>query len=542
MKKFSSFLCFLTLLVSFTLSASETYKEQAIKKIAQEFAKKPENIPLIARKLTEQINDVERALGKSVEPRLALQIAGCSDLAAHPDDPGKYGKGIVFSKIQPEKALKVCNAAYSNGGKYIGLVLANLSRAHNKAEDYQSSFYYARSAVEAGYPFGDVMMAIHYNYGDGVKKDPKAQFQWYKKAAAKGIPGAMRTTSSNYLNGTGTKPNLDEAYFWALSAIELNDGKGFYSMGRVLEKRSKGHSQPDKILKLARQAFEIAAANKLNSKSEIMGVNKQLISNDIHDDSVLFKPKFKGRQVNGQFYRSEANSYWYAGESQLSNNGNNYLYSRTSYGNSTLSIWYRAAKNSKNSGWYVDFLYGGNNEIVEFSAISVTSKIAGKTNYISLDLSDPHIEKLPATYRLTGGLSFRDVQLLVHGMQLKLYYKSASKRTPTYTFTLNDKEVQSEDNQRQTAKVVLATMIKEARKLNKDCCAGPEITPLGEQYVAIYKMCEDKELTRSFSKNVILQDCHKVLKNTDYDIEILSFPFKYNQTRLLKAIDHAWNG
>lgn len=546
MKNLSKLLCLITLLASFSLTASDSYKERAIKKLAQEISQNPNNLHLVIRRLTEEVADVEKVIGKPLEPRLALQISGCSDLAAHPDDPGKYGKGIQYSKIEPEKAIKICRAAYQNGGKDIGLVLASLSRAYNKAEDYQNSMYYTKKAIEVGYPFGDVMMGIHYSFGNGVKKNQKTQFQWYRKAAAKGVTSAMRATSNNYVIGSGTSKNLDEAYFWALNAIEQKDGKGFYSMGRALEEKAKaGNSKTSQktknLLSLAKQSFEIANANGVNTEKDVYRVNKQRLPNSIHDDSILFKPKFKGRQVNGQFYRSEINGYWYTGENQLSNKGNTYLYSRTSYSNSTLSIWYKQSSNSSGSGWYVDFLYGGSNDVLEFTGISVTSKISGKTRYLNLELSDPHVQKLPATYRLTGGISFRDVQLLAQGTQVKLYYNTASKHTPTYTFALNDKEIQSNDTQ-QTAKIILNKMMVAAKKLNKNCCNQPDIEPLGKQYIALFKMCDDKELTLSFSKNVILQNCHQLLRNTDYSSDLISFPFKHNQTRLLKAIEREWNG
>ena len=540
MKNVSKVFVCLVLLTPLSLLASDSYKEQAIRQLAQEISRKPENLHLIIRNLTEQVKGVEQAVGKPLEVRLALQIARCSELAAHPDDPGKYGKGVQFKNIEPQKAIKACSNAYGNGGRNIGLVLSTLSRAYNKAKDYRNSLYYAKRAVEAGYPFGDVMMALHYSYGDGVKKDNKAQFQWYRKAASKGITSAMRSTASNYLEGTGTTPKLDEAYFWATSAIELNDGKGFYFIGRVLEEKAKRHSQPEKMLRLARESYEIAVANSARAAREIKRVNKQLLPNKIHDDSVLFKPKFKGSKVNGQFHRSEANGYWYAGEKRLSHEGNSYLYARTSVNNSTLSIWYKKSSPPGVTGWYVDFLYGGSNEIVAFNAISVTSKISGKTHYIDLDLSDPRVQKLPATYRLTGRLSFRDIQLLTRGTQVKLYYKTASKHTPTYTLALNDPEIQTARNS-QNAEAVLSQMVREVRKLNKRCCDGPEIEPLGEHYIALVKICDDKALTRSIGKKVIHQKCHQLFKNTTYSSDLVSYPFKFNQTRLLKEVDRVWN-
>jgi len=217
MRTFLSLFCFFTLTLAAPVGAQDNTQEQAARKMAAALA-----TDTGANTIMAIILGVEKSVGKSIGPKLALQVAECSELASHPFDPGKFGDGIDYAKIKAVDAIRECELAYDNGGDKIGLVLASLSRAYNKAKKYDRSLSFAREAVAVGYPFGDIIVAQHYHYGDGIKKDKAEQFRWFKKAAEKGVNAGMRTTAKNYTNGNGTAVNYDQAYFWSLQAIKQN--------------------------------------------------------------------------------------------------------------------------------------------------------------------------------------------------------------------------------------------------------------------------------------------------------------------------------
>jgi hypothetical protein len=262
------------------------------------------NKHIVLSQLMFRIEGVELAVGMPIDFSLALQVADCSDLAGHPDDPGKFGKGVEFSKIETELAIEKCTIAFRNGGDKLGLVLASLSRALNKAQDYKNSFAAANMAAALNYPYGDVLVGVHYFYGEGVAKNSGEQFRWYKSAAEKAMTVGMKETSNNYLTGTGTAVDLDLAYSWALKAIKGNDGKAFYQLGKVLEAISVDHKHSNHVLKLAKQSFEIASENGLNVRSDINEVNKTLLPNRFSPHALEFK-NLSGRMVDGVFVEED---------------------------------------------------------------------------------------------------------------------------------------------------------------------------------------------------------------------------------------------
>ena len=486
--------------------------------------------------LLELFKEVKQVVDQDVSPDLALKIGRCSLLAAHPDDPGKVGKGISFNKIDTSKAIEACQDAYHNSDRPYGLVLAALSRAYNKAEDYDRSFAFAKKSVEADYPFGNVMLALHYHYGEGVGKSQKQQFRWYKKAAAAGVMAGMRATSGNYRDGVGTPKNLDEAYFWALSAVQKRDGNAFYGMGRVLEEKAQTSAQKATLLRLAIQSYEVADANGVGVKKELRRVSQQLNPNHIADDEVLFAKTIKGNVVDGVFHRMESNSNWYLGETPLTRQGHTYYYARTSYNNTVFTLWYKQGSSAQTSGWFIDLLYAGSNTIKKFDGISVLADIDGQTDYINLDISDPRIQELSGIYRITTRIGMRDVLMLQHADQVRFYYTAKNNRTPNYTMNLNQSESLITGDE--TAQNVLGNLVELVSEKAPDCCDQPNIKPLSKDYQTYLKSCESRQLDQIIKKNRVEQNCHNILKVAKPTTDLYLQPLSTNLDRLIDEIEH----
>ena len=523
-----------------TPSSANAHPQQAdIDRLATNIAtSRGANKHIVLSQLMVRIEGVEKAIGSNIDYRLALQIADCSDSAAHPNDPGKFGKGIVFSKIKAKEAIESCTVAYQNGGERIGLILANLSRAYNKSEDYKNSLAAAKLALSLNYPFADVLIANHYNFGDGVEKNDVEQFRWYKSAAEKGIKSAMRSTSDNHRVGKGTPVNYEQAYQWALKGVKNNDGKSFYQMGKVLEAKATKSKQSKQLLMLARQSYEIADESDFDLSEEINAVNKMLSPNRFSPHAQAFKT-LSGRKINGRFVEEDNELSWYLLKTNLADkDGNVFAFARNAHKRNLLTVWYQHAVNERDSGWYISFkLTGG---MTQVKSIRVTASIAGKTEYIPLDLADSQVKDNLFSNRMTGRISFRDVLLLAAGKHVRIHYKSAKKANPKYTMALNDPDIVGGVNSTQSAKVIIGELIDAARKLDKNCCNAPSIEPLSDEYHKYFKRCKFVSGDSLTNKEGIRQNCHSILKNAPKEYSLIVEPLKTNLDRVLREIDLAF--
>lgn len=538
MRTFFSMLLLCAFSFSMPVSAKVHTQQADIENLAEKMATSAGvNKHIMLSQLMTRIEGVEKAIGTKVDYRLALQIADCSGLTAHPDDPGKYGDGIKYSKIKAELAVESCSIAHQNGGDGIGLVLANLSRAYNKSEDYKSSLAAAKKAVSLNYPFADVLVANHYEYGDGVEKSESEQFRWYKSAADKGVSLSMRATSNNYRLGKGTAENIEKAYYWALKAIESNDGKGFYQMGKILEAKAANSRQPRLLLALAKQSYEIADENGLNLEKAVSSVNKKLNPNRFSPHAQKFSI-LSGRKIDGVFVEENHDLSWYLLKRAFADkDGNIFAIARNSHDGNLLTVWYQHAANKRDSGWYISFTRTGVIDAVR--SISVTSTIAGKKEAIALDLSDSKIKNELFYYSMTGRISYRDVLLLAAGKHVKIRYQAPGKSDLRYTMALNDPDIVGGVDSTQTAKIIIVQLVDAARKLDKNCCNAPGIEPLSDDYENLYKRCKWVAGESLFKKDSIRQDCHMILKNSPWRSSLAIEPFKYNLARLLREIDGA---
>lgn len=539
MRKYLSILGFLTLALATVAQAQDTPREQNIRKLSANIAAAHSvNEHIVYNQLMSRVIDVEKAVELSLDYRLALRVADCAELAAHPDDPGRYGSGVNYSKVEAQKAISTCEEAYTNGGKDIGLVLASLSRAFNKAKKYDLSLSLAKQAVSLDYPYAYVIVAQHYHFGDGVKKDALKQFNWFKKSAEKGVASGMRATADNYTDGYGTKVDYNQAFYWAKQAIKKKEGKALYQVGQLLEGKAKNNPHANRLLALAKESYEVAAENGVTVTDNIKNINKKLNPNSFSPHALEFKT-LSGRKVNGKFVPEQVNGNWYLLKTdQSDNNGNIFAYARTSYERNLLTVWYQHSTNKSASGWYVSFSYNG--QLADVDTIRVNAILDGSNENIDLDLSDVKIVNDLFSSRMIARITYRDVLVLSRGELVTTYYKIKNKKnTPEFTMALNDAEIFTKENKTQTAKIVLTKLIQAARKLDSDCCKSPEINPLSERYAQLHKICSTKEYDHSILNKGIEQDCDMVFKNAKDNFQLIVDPLNSNLERLLNDVEFA---
>lgn len=114
-----------------------------------------------------------------------------------------------------------------------------------------------------------------------VKGADKDAFQFYRKAAKKGHPAAMNRLALFYMDGVGTKQNIDEAIKWFEEAIEVGNMEAALNLGYLYETGNgveKDLSQAIKYYKKSAEGGMVRAQLKLGNcyKTGTCGVSQDL--------------------------------------------------------------------------------------------------------------------------------------------------------------------------------------------------------------------------------------------------------------------------
>ncbi len=83
-----------------------------------------------------------------------------------------------------------------------------------QSQRYDLAFLKFSELAEEGDPKAQTVLAIMYRYGEGVRVDHKAAFQWYKRAAEQDYAAAQFSVAEMLLNGIGTQIDKEEAVYW----------------------------------------------------------------------------------------------------------------------------------------------------------------------------------------------------------------------------------------------------------------------------------------------------------------------------------------
>ncbi|MDV7337966.1 tetratricopeptide repeat protein [Terasakiella sp. A23] len=138
--------------------------------------------------------------------------------------------------------------------------------------DYFTAAEWFERSAEGGYTKGMLKIADMYEEGRGVDKNLSAALKWnkmaaqngskaamvklgaihalqnnfkdsanwYMKAAIKGDVASMRELGNYYLNGSGVRFDLKQAFAWLELAIEKGDYKAKALQGKIVQKKGQG--------------------------------------------------------------------------------------------------------------------------------------------------------------------------------------------------------------------------------------------------------------------------------------------------------------
>ena len=104
-----------------------------------------------------------------------------------------------------------------------------------QAGDHAGAAKLLTSAAQAGHPLAQLRLAVMYEAGDGVPRDPKAAVGWYARAASVGEPAAQRELGGYYEDGDGVAENWDLAAKLYQASATQGWSKGQLALGRAYE-------------------------------------------------------------------------------------------------------------------------------------------------------------------------------------------------------------------------------------------------------------------------------------------------------------------
>ena len=133
-----------------------------------------------------------------------VDIHDCDRLAAHPADNDRIATAVLIGtlKNQLARAISACRQATSEypGVSRFEFQLGRALSADKK--DQEAVTWYAKAA-ERDYTAAMYNLALTYDEGSGIAKDPETANEWYRRAADKGRVSAMWNLAINLDDGLG---------------------------------------------------------------------------------------------------------------------------------------------------------------------------------------------------------------------------------------------------------------------------------------------------------------------------------------------------
>jgi len=164
----------------------------------------------------------------------AEPAALCDQLAANPFDPKKRAPGVMFSDIDPDKAVSSCRAALAAKPNEPRLRY-QLGRALERAQKLDEAVAEYRASADTGYPIATYNLALAYERGTGAAKDYAEALKLYEKSAAGGFGPAFSQVGRLYWFGLGVGADRVEALRWFERGSERDDPFSDHRLAELYE-------------------------------------------------------------------------------------------------------------------------------------------------------------------------------------------------------------------------------------------------------------------------------------------------------------------
>ena len=148
--------------------------------------------------------------------------ARCGELAGSPYEPNAKGKGVPLSEIDATKAIAACQSALDSAPDSAE-IRYRLGRALVAGKKYQEALGPIRKAAEQGYASAQHLLGWMYYYGNGVTKELKVAFLWFRTAGEQRLSASELMVGEMYYVGLGVDKDLKEAFHWYQKAAEQGE-------------------------------------------------------------------------------------------------------------------------------------------------------------------------------------------------------------------------------------------------------------------------------------------------------------------------------
>ena len=122
-------------------------------------------------------------------------------------------------------------------------------------KDPKQAVYWYRKAAEQGLATAQYNLALCYNEGEGVTKDPKQAAYWFRKAAEQGDADAQYVLFGCYYKGEGVTKDPKQAAYWLRKAAE----QGYADAQEILPLLEVELNNDGKPKDTSEQVFEVVS-------------------------------------------------------------------------------------------------------------------------------------------------------------------------------------------------------------------------------------------------------------------------------------------
>ncbi len=145
----------------------------------------------------------------SASPRSPTAIQTCDKLAAHPDDPEAFIKGVPDSQLDAQQIITACEAAVRQDRNSPRLEF-QLARGYLKADRLEDAIEQLVSAAKKDHGGALAYLGdVHLNGGPGIEPDPTTARSLYTRALASGFQPA-KTILAQFEDYTAKSAAVDQ--------------------------------------------------------------------------------------------------------------------------------------------------------------------------------------------------------------------------------------------------------------------------------------------------------------------------------------------
>jgi len=159
----------------------------------------------------------------------------CDQLAGHPWEPGRNGRGgVEWNEVDAASAIPACRAALAQHPD-APEVKYRLARTLMQVGAYDEALPMMLEAAEAGYSPAETAYGTAFMQGQGVYVDYAVALEWLRRGAGHNHPIAQHNLALMLMNGQGTPVEPIESFRLSSAASEAGYALAMDMLGYMYE-------------------------------------------------------------------------------------------------------------------------------------------------------------------------------------------------------------------------------------------------------------------------------------------------------------------